>query len=70
MLIRRCVYEDISKDEIHKLFPDEVLPELQRLLTLLLQKFQKEWRDDVFKNQVRLPCSVQKQPVFFSTLRV
>ncbi|XP_021905780.1 uncharacterized protein LOC110820574 [Carica papaya] len=55
MLIRRCVYEDISKDEIHKLFPDEVLPELQRLLTLLLQKFQKEWRDDVFKNQVTLP---------------
>ncbi|XP_065873119.1 uncharacterized protein [Euphorbia lathyris] len=55
MLIRRCVYENTSKDEIQKLFPDQVLPELQRLLTILLQKFQKEWRQDVFKNQVTLP---------------
>ena len=59
MLMRRCVYENISKDEIQKLFPDEVLPELQRLLTLLLQKFQREWREDVLKDQVRsliIPC--------------
>ncbi|KAJ0049407.1 hypothetical protein Pint_15672 [Pistacia integerrima] len=54
-LIRRCVYENISKDEIQKLFPSEVLPELQRLLTLLLQKFQKEWREEVLKDQVVLP---------------
>ncbi|PSR95938.1 Protein FAR1-RELATED SEQUENCE like [Actinidia chinensis var. chinensis] len=55
MLIRRCVYENINKDEIQKLFPNEVLPELQRLLTLLLQKFQREWREDVQKDQVILP---------------
>ncbi|OVA09522.1 HCaRG [Macleaya cordata] len=55
MLIRRCVYENISKDEIQKLFPQEVLPELQRLLTILLQKFQREWRDDALKDQVILP---------------
>ncbi|KAL5748325.1 hypothetical protein ACOSP7_025355 [Xanthoceras sorbifolium] len=54
-LIRRCVYENISKDEIQKLFPDEVLPELQRLLTLLLQKFQREWREEVLKDKVTLP---------------
>ncbi|KAJ4712568.1 Protein FAR1-RELATED SEQUENCE 3 [Melia azedarach] len=54
-LIRRCVYENIGKDEIQKLFPNEVLPELQRLLTLLLQKFQKEWHEEVFKDQVVLP---------------
>ncbi|KAK1565058.1 hypothetical protein Q3G72_017893 [Acer saccharum] len=54
-LIRRCVYENISKDEIQKLFPTEVLPELQRLLTLLLQKFQREWREEVLKDQVMLP---------------
>ncbi|XP_044484241.1 COMM domain-containing protein 9-like [Mangifera indica] len=54
-LIRRCVYENISKDEIQKLFPSEVLPELQRLLTLLLQKFQREWREEVLKDQVVLP---------------
>ncbi|KAM7483447.1 hypothetical protein LguiB_008030 [Lonicera macranthoides] len=55
ILIRRCVYENISKDEIQKLFPHEVLPELQRLLTLLLQKFQKEWREDIHKDQFTLP---------------
>ncbi|GMP34125.1 hypothetical protein CsSME_00007132 [Camellia sinensis var. sinensis] len=55
MLIRRCVYENINKDEIQKLFPSEVLPELQRLLTLLLQKFQREWREDIQKDQVTLP---------------
>ncbi|XP_077212229.1 uncharacterized protein LOC143847317 [Tasmannia lanceolata] len=55
ILIRRCVYENFSKDEMHKIFPHEVLPELQRLLTLLLQKFQREWRDDALKDQVSLP---------------
>lgn len=55
VLIRRCVYDNITKDEIQKLFPAEVLPELQRLLTLLLQKFQREWREDISKDQVILP---------------
>ncbi|EXB98026.1 hypothetical protein L484_005515 [Morus notabilis] len=55
MLIRRCVYENVNKDEIQKLFPGEVLPELQRLLTLLLQKFQREWREDALKDQAVLP---------------
>ncbi|KAF3436888.1 hypothetical protein FNV43_RR19641 [Rhamnella rubrinervis] len=57
MLIRRCVYENVNRDEIQKLFPNEVLPELQRLLTLLLQKFQREWREDAAKdqNQVEVP---------------
>lgn len=54
MLIRRCVYENNNKDEIQKLFPEEVLPEIQRLLTLLLQKFHKEWREDIAKDQVLL----------------
>ncbi|XVF11531.1 hypothetical protein REPUB_Repub08aG0036100 [Reevesia pubescens] len=56
MLIRRCVYENISKDDIQKLFPNEVLPELQRLLTLLMQKFQGEWRADIHMDEVSLPC--------------
>ncbi|KAL0415690.1 UNVERIFIED_CONTAM: hypothetical protein Slati_3400900 [Sesamum latifolium] len=55
VLIRRSVYDNVNKDEIQKLFPAEVLPELQRLLTLLLQKFQKEWREDISKDQVVLP---------------
>ncbi|KAK9926653.1 hypothetical protein M0R45_023869 [Rubus argutus] len=55
ILIRRCVYENVKRDEIQNLFPDEVLPELQRLLTLLLQKFQREWREDALKDQGTLP---------------
>ncbi|XBI09613.1 hypothetical protein VPH35_137126 [Triticum aestivum] len=51
ILIRRCVHDNIAKEEIPKLFPAEVLPELQRLLTLLLQKFQPEWREDTLKDQ-------------------
>ncbi|KAI3499565.1 hypothetical protein L1887_35368 [Cichorium endivia] len=53
MLIRRCVYENTNKDEIQKLFPAEVLPEIQRLLTLLLQKFHTEWREDISKDQLQ-----------------
>ncbi|KAL7099253.1 hypothetical protein ACP275_09G071800 [Erythranthe tilingii] len=55
VLIRRCVYDNVNKDEIRKLFPSEVLPELQRLLTLLLQKFQREWREDIANDEVILP---------------
>jgi hypothetical protein len=53
VLIRRCVHGNIGKDEVAKLFPEEVSPELQRLLTLLLQKFQPEWQEDVAKDQVK-----------------
>ncbi|KAD4889090.1 hypothetical protein E3N88_21163 [Mikania micrantha] len=52
MLIRKCVYENPNKDEIQKLFPPEVLPEIQRLLTLLFQKFHKDWRQDISEDQV------------------
>jgi COMM domain containing 9 len=49
ILIRRCVYENVPVPE---LFPEEVSPELQKLLTLLLLKFQPEWLEDVSKDQV------------------
>ncbi|XP_061371803.1 uncharacterized protein LOC133314348 [Gastrolobium bilobum] len=55
MLIRKCVYEDTCKDDIPKLFPSEVLPELQKLLTLLLHKFQPVWQEDVLKDQNIVP---------------
>ncbi|KAE9604270.1 hypothetical protein Lal_00002419 [Lupinus albus] len=55
MLMRRCVYESTSKDDIPKLFPNEVLPELQKLLTLLLQKFQQEWQEELLKDQNIVP---------------
>ncbi|CAM0911873.1 unnamed protein product [Alopecurus aequalis] len=60
ILIRRCVHENIAKDDIAKLFPGEVSPELQRLLTLLLQKFQPEWREDTSKDQLHCGTSSAK----------
>ncbi|CAO2184410.1 unnamed protein product, partial [Urochloa humidicola] len=51
ILIRRCVNEGVSKDDVPKIFPGEVPPELQKLLTLLLQKFQPEWQEDVLKDR-------------------
>ncbi|GJN04131.1 hypothetical protein PR202_ga21653 [Eleusine coracana subsp. coracana] len=51
ILIRRCVNENVAKEDIPKLFPREVSPELQKLLTLLLQKFQPEWQEDASKDQ-------------------
>ncbi|KAK9066408.1 hypothetical protein SSX86_013730 [Deinandra increscens subsp. villosa] len=53
MLIRKCVCENPNKDEIQKLFPDEVSPEIQRLLALLLQKFHNEWREDISKDEIQ-----------------
>ncbi|KZV46493.1 COMM domain-containing protein [Dorcoceras hygrometricum] len=55
VLIRSCVFENVNKDDIQKLFPAEVLPELQRLLTILLLKFQKEWREDISKDPETVP---------------
>ncbi|KAL6661066.1 hypothetical protein ACP70R_000450 [Stipagrostis hirtigluma subsp. patula] len=55
ILIRRCVNEGVAKDDIPKLFPEEVPPELQKLLTLLLQKFQPEWQEDASKDQASAP---------------
>jgi hypothetical protein len=52
ILIRRCVHENVAKDDVAKLFPEEVLPELKRLLILLLHKFQPQWRQDASKDQV------------------
>jgi hypothetical protein len=46
------VYGNTPKEDIQKLFPPDVSPELQKLLTLLLQKFQSEWKNDVLKDQV------------------
>ncbi|KAG0527071.1 hypothetical protein BDA96_06G200600 [Sorghum bicolor] len=52
----RCVNDNVAKDDIPKLFPEEVPPELQKLLTLLLQKFQPEWQHHAAKDQVRIYC--------------
>ncbi|XP_078434939.1 uncharacterized protein LOC144705946 [Wolffia australiana] len=55
MLIRKCAIGDVRRDEIQTLFPEEVTPELRRLLTLLLQRFQSEWREDAGKDKVSIP---------------
>ncbi|CAN6464792.1 unnamed protein product [Victoria cruziana] len=54
-LIRKCAHGNCKRDEIQNLFPPEVSPELRRLLTILLQKFQREWQEDARDDKVSLP---------------
>ncbi|XP_031475669.1 uncharacterized protein LOC116247612 isoform X2 [Nymphaea colorata] len=54
-LIRKCVHGNCKRDEVQNLFPPEVSPEIRRLLTILLQKFQIEWQEDARDDKVSLP---------------
>ncbi|KAI4319031.1 hypothetical protein MLD38_032681 [Melastoma candidum] len=51
MLIRNVVPENLDEVGIQGLFPSEILPELRRLLTLLLLRLQRGWREDLLKDQ-------------------
>ncbi|GJN15639.1 hypothetical protein PR202_gb02573 [Eleusine coracana subsp. coracana] len=61
ILIRRCVNENVAKEDIPKLFPREVSPELQKLLTLLLQKFQSSGRKTLQRIRHLRCCRIRKQ---------
>ncbi|ERM99032.1 hypothetical protein AMTRI_Chr01g127010 [Amborella trichopoda] len=54
-LIRKCVHENLTGDDIQKLFPLEVPLELQSILVLLLQKYQSQWKVDTSKDQPQWP---------------
>lgn len=51
-IIRKCAYEELSGDDILKLFPPDLPIELQQILLLLLQKYQTQWKEDVSREQV------------------
>ncbi|KAH9771057.1 hypothetical protein KPL71_012571 [Citrus sinensis] len=55
-LIRKCVRENFTSDDLLKLFPPDLSLDLQSNLILLLQKHQKQWKEESSREQGSLPC--------------
>ncbi|KAF5749134.1 Far1-related sequence 3 [Tripterygium wilfordii] len=54
-LIRKCVHENFTADDILKLFPADLSLDLQSTLVLLLQKYQNLWKEEISREQQPLP---------------
>ncbi|OVA05716.1 hypothetical protein BVC80_1417g19 [Macleaya cordata] len=50
-LIRKCVHENLTADNLLKLFPPDLSLDLQSILVLLLQRYQNHWKDDASMDQ-------------------
>ncbi|THG05693.1 hypothetical protein TEA_028292 [Camellia sinensis var. sinensis] len=51
-LIRKCVNENFTGDDILKLFPPDLPLDLQSTLILLFQKYQDQWKEEMSREQV------------------
>ncbi|KAL7197837.1 hypothetical protein ACSBR2_020372 [Camellia fascicularis] len=54
-LIRKCVNENFTGDDILKLFPPDLPLDLQSTLILLFQKYQDQWKEEMSREQHLLP---------------
>ncbi|KAH7571611.1 hypothetical protein JRO89_XS04G0100200 [Xanthoceras sorbifolium] len=54
-LIRKCVRENFTSDDILKLFPPDLSLDLQSILILLLQKYQNQWKEEMAREQHPVP---------------
>ncbi|KAF4371530.1 hypothetical protein G4B88_008245 [Cannabis sativa] len=54
-MIRKCAYGNFSGDDVLKVVPPDLPIELQRILLILFQKYQSQWKQDVSKEQRLLP---------------
>ncbi|XP_077241179.1 cytidine/deoxycytidylate deaminase family protein isoform X2 [Tasmannia lanceolata] len=52
LLVRKCVHESLTGDDIQKLFPLDLPLELQSILVLILQKYQNQWKDEFSRDQM------------------
>ncbi|GMH09663.1 hypothetical protein Nepgr_011504 [Nepenthes gracilis] len=57
VLIRKCLQEDRSTDDILKLFPPELSLDLQNTFVILFQKYQNQWKEDMSGDQHSIPHS-------------
>lgn len=46
-LIRKCVHHSFNGDDLLKLFPPDLPPDLQTVLVLSLHKYQNQWKDEL-----------------------
>ncbi|XP_050226175.1 uncharacterized protein LOC126675565 [Mercurialis annua] len=54
-LIRKSVHENLTGDDILKLFPADLPLDLRSILVLLLMKYQNQWKEELSKEQHQLP---------------
>ncbi|KAG5556111.1 hypothetical protein RHGRI_006660 [Rhododendron griersonianum] len=54
-LMRKCVHENFTGDDILKLFPPDLSLDLQSNLILLFQKYQNQWKEEMSGEQHLLP---------------
>ncbi|KAE9588721.1 putative COMM domain-containing protein [Lupinus albus] len=54
-LIRKCVYQNLTGDELLKLFPTDLPLDVQSILVLSLQKNHPQWKQDASREQDFLP---------------
>ncbi|KAF6136511.1 hypothetical protein GIB67_035070 [Kingdonia uniflora] len=53
-LIRKCVHENLTGDDMLKLFPPNLSPDLQGVLVVLLQKYQSRCKEEASTQQPSL----------------
>lgn len=51
-LIRKCAHDNVTGDELLKLFPPDLPIDLQTTLVLSFQKFHNQWKQDLSTQQV------------------
>ncbi|KAF7801415.1 Far1-related sequence 3 [Senna tora] len=56
-LIRKCVYQNFTGEDLLKLFPPDLPLDLQSILVLSLQKNQERWKEDISREQHLSPGS-------------
>ncbi|KAJ8771651.1 hypothetical protein K2173_026828 [Erythroxylum novogranatense] len=61
LLIRKCVHENFTADDLWKLFPPDLSLDLQRVLVLLLQKYQNQWKEELIREKPFPRTSVSYQ---------
>ncbi|XP_075637798.1 uncharacterized protein LOC142609956 [Castanea sativa] len=54
-LIRKCAHDNVTGDELLKLFPPDLPIDLQSTLLLSFHKFQNQWKQDLSTQQDPLP---------------
>ncbi|KAF7116636.1 hypothetical protein RHSIM_RhsimUnG0023100 [Rhododendron simsii] len=54
-VMRKCVHENFTDDDILKLFPPDLSLDLQSNLILLFQKYQNQWKEEMSGEQHLLP---------------
>lgn len=54
-LIRKCVRENLTGDDILKMFPPDLSLDLKSILITILQKYQNQWKEEMSRDQHLLP---------------